>query len=98
MREGVFVADLQTWNPPSLHIRMVAVRDVHVLPPTQLSFVAMIEHLHPVQIVKIPEGRPVLSIDLERVQGFVPARVSCRFERRERSVLESTQKRARVVD
>src|SRR5262245_11146680 len=30
--KGVFVADLQTGHPPVLHIRMLAIRDMHRLP------------------------------------------------------------------
>ena len=32
VNEGVFVADLQSRNPPVLHVRMVAVGDVNALP------------------------------------------------------------------
>ncbi len=40
----------------------------------------------------------MLAVDFERVERLVPARVARRLERRERSVLEPAQERARVVD
>ena len=98
MDERVLVADLQARHPPVLHVGMIAVGDVHAAPAAHAAFVAVIEVLDAMQIVQIPERRRVLAVDLERVERLVPARVARRFERRERSVLEAAQERARVVD
>src|SRR5689334_10676870 len=98
MCEGVLVADLQSGHPPALHIWMIAVGDVHVPPAAELSFIAMVEHLQAVQVVQIPECRRMFSVDLERVERLVSARVSRRFERGQRSVFETAEKRARIVD
>src|ERR1019366_3956044 len=45
--EGVLVANLQSRDPPVLHVRMVAIGDVNALPAAQLSLIAMIEELQP---------------------------------------------------
>ena len=58
----------------------------------------MIEKLNAMQVVQIPHRGRVLAIDFERVERLVSARVTSRFERRQRSVLEAAQKRARIVD
>ena len=42
--------------------------------------------------------RGVLAVDLERVERLVAARVTRRFERRERTVAEAREERAGVVD
>ena len=96
--EGVLVADLQPGHPPVLHVGMIAVGDVHAAPAAHPPFVAVIEVLDAMQIVQVPERRRVLAVDLERVERLVPARVARRLERRERTVLEPAEKRARVVD
>ena len=77
---------------------MIAIGNVDAAPAAQPPLVAVIEPLQPVQIVQIPGGRGMLTIDLERVQRLVPARVPRRLERRQRSVLEPGQKRTRIVD
>src|SRR5262249_59170221 len=94
----MLVPDLQTRYPPMLHIRMLAIGDMHASPATQLPFIAMIEILQAVQIMEIPHGRSVLAIDFQRVQGFVASCITCGFESRHRSVFETAQKGTRVID
>src|SRR5262245_33390982 len=79
VREGVLVANLQAWNPPVLHVRLVAVGDVDVAPAADAPFVLVIEVLETVQVVEIPERRRVLAVDLECVERLVAARVAGRF-------------------
>ena len=98
MDECVLVPNLQAGHPPVLHVGMIAVGDMHAAPAPQRPLVAVIEPLHPVQIVQIPARRRVLAVDLERVEGLVAARVASRLEQRERPVLEAPEKRARIVD
>ena len=80
------------------HVGVVAVGDVDAAPAAQAAFVAMIEKFDAVQIVQIPHGRRVLTVDLERVEGFVAARVARRFKRRQRAVAEAAEKCAGIVD
>src|SRR5580658_10460317 len=47
VNEGVLVADLESWHPPVLHVRMVAVRNVNVLPSAQLTLIAVVEVFQP---------------------------------------------------
>ena len=98
MRERVLVADLQAGHPPVLHVRLIAVGHVDVAPSAHAPLVLVIEVLDSMQIVKIPGRGGMLAVDLERVERLVPARIPCRLERRERSVLEARQKCARIVD
>src|SRR5215469_6080653 len=41
VNEGVFVADLQSRNPPVFHVWMVSVGDVNTLPPAQVALIAV---------------------------------------------------------
>ncbi len=81
-----------------LHVGLVPVCHVHVAPPADPALVLVIEVLDAVQVVKVPECRGVLAIDLERVERLVPARVARRLEGRGRAVLEAAEKCARVID
>src|SRR5215470_5149802 len=94
----MLVSDLQTGYPPMLHVWMLSIADMHASPPAQLAFIAMVEILKTVQIMQIPQGRRVLAVDLERVQGFVTSCITCRFESRQRSVFEAAQEGTRVID
>ena len=94
----MLVADLQSGHPPALHIRMVPVRHMNASPAPQPPFVAVIEELNPVQIMKVPRRGRVLAVDFQRVQRLVTPRITRRFKRGERSVLEPAQKRAGIID
>ena len=52
MDERVLVADLQAGHPPVLHVRVIAVGDVHAAPSAEAPLVAVIEPLQAVQIVE----------------------------------------------
>src|SRR4051812_6510809 len=65
MDERVLVANLQTGDPPMLHIRMIAVGDVHAPPAAQRTRVAVVEPLEPMEIVQIPTRRSLLTVDFE---------------------------------
>src|SRR5258708_28005539 len=58
--ETVFVTDLQTGNPPFVHIRMVAVGDVDGAPAADAAFIAVLKELESVEIVEVPENRGLL--------------------------------------
>ena len=80
VNERVLVADLKAGHPPTLHVRLVAVGDVHAPPASDLPLVLVIEPLQPMQVVKVPARRRVLTVDLQRVERLVPARVARGFE------------------
>ena len=61
--ERVFVAYLESRNPPILHVGMVSVGEVNALPSAQAPLIAVVEVIEPVQIVKIPRGRGALTVD-----------------------------------
>ena len=98
VNEGVLVADLQTRHPPVFHVGMIAIRDVHAAPAARLPFIAVIEILNAMQVVQVPKGRRVLAVDFERIESLVPARIACRFKRRERAIFKAAQKRAGIVN
>ena len=98
MDERVLVSDLQSGHPPVLHVRVIAVADVHAPPAAQLAFVAMVEPLQAMEVVQVPARRGVLAVDLQRVERLVTARIARRFEERERAVLEPAEECTRVVD
>jgi len=54
MNESVFVADLQSGNPPVLHVGVIPIGNVYRAPTTKSAFVAMVEILQSMKIVKIP--------------------------------------------
>src|SRR3989442_10450816 len=99
MNEAVFVADLQAWHPPLVHVRMVAtvVGDVNRAPAAQLALVLVIEVLQAVQGVQIPRNARVLAVDLKRVKRLVSARVTPALERGERAVAEPREGGARLA-
>jgi len=98
MHEGVFVADLRAGHPPIFLVGMFAVGDVDDAPSAGEPAVFVIEKLQAMKVVQVPEDRPVLAVDFECVEGFVAARVTSRFEGRERAVVEMREESARVVD
>src|SRR5207245_2562322 len=65
--ERVLISDLQAGHPPMLHIRMVPVRNVHASPAARLAFIAMIEVLYSMQVMKIPHSGRMLAVDFERI-------------------------------
>src|SRR2546421_1084021 len=77
---------------------MVAIANVDGPPAAQHAFIAMIEVLEPVQIVKVPKNGGIFAVDLEGIEGLMSARVTGRFERRQRAVPEARQESAGVVD
>src|SRR5215470_10217202 len=77
---------------------MVSIRNVDAAPSTQLTFIAMVEVLNAMQVMKVPHCGRVLAIDFQRVECLVPAGVSGRLKGRKRSVCEAAQKGAGVVD
>src|SRR5204862_2010117 len=98
VHESLGVTDLQAGHPPVLHVRMIAIGNMHGTPAARLSLIAMIEILEPVQIVQVPENARVLAIDLESVKRLVPARVASGLERGERAVAEPGKEQTRGVE
>src|SRR5262245_51941397 len=98
MNEGVFVSDLQSGHPPALHIWMISICHMDASPATDQPLIAVIEVLDAMEIVQVPKCGSMLSVDFERVERLVAARVSCRFKRRERSIAEPAEKCAGIVD
>src|SRR5262245_16165978 len=98
MNEGVFISDLQPGHPPALHVGMIAIGYVDAPPAARLSLIPVIEILDAMQIVKVPEGGSMLAVDFKRVERLVTARITRRFKRRERSVLEPAKESARIVN
>src|SRR5262245_26841078 len=98
MNEGMLVSDLQSRDPPALHIWMISICHMDASPATHQPLIAVIEVLDAMEIVEVPKCRSMLSIYFERVERFVAARVSCRFKRRERSIAEPAEKCAGIVD
>src|SRR5580704_6485389 len=86
VNEGVLVSDLQSRHPPVLHVWVTAVRDVNVLPATQLTFIAIVEVLQPVQVMKIPRSRGPFAVYLQREERLVASRVTRRFEESHRAI------------
>ncbi len=58
----------------------------------------MIEVIKPVQVVQIPLQRGLLAVDLECVQGLVPASVPGGFKQPQRAVVEPAKEGTSVVD
>ena len=67
MYEGVLVADAQAGNPPLVHVRHVAVGDVHVAPAASGRLVTVVKILEAVEVVQIPANGGVGSVDFKRV-------------------------------
>ena len=51
MHEGVLVADAEAGDPPLVHVRHVAIGDVHAAPAARGGVVAVVEKLQPVEVV-----------------------------------------------
>ena len=98
VNKRVLVSNLQSGNPPVLHIWVVAIRDVDALPPTQVALVAIVEVLQAMQIVQVPRGRRLFTVNLQSEQRLVPSRIAGCFKQRSRAIGKSTKKRACVVD
>src|ERR1043166_2566843 len=98
MNESVFITDLQTRYPPVLHVRMFAIGDVDRAPAAQPAFIAIIEVLQAVEIVQIPENGSAFAVNLKSVEGFVATRITGEFESCERTVVQTGQERAGVID
>src|SRR5260370_29155289 len=49
-------------------------------------------------VFQVPRQGPVLAVNLEGVESFMAASVTSRFERCERTILEATEERTRVID
>src|ERR1039457_3606646 len=98
MNESMFVADLQSGNPPVLHVGVVAIGDVYASPAAQTALVPVIEVLQTVQIVEVPDDGCVLAVDFQGVQGLVPAGVTRGLEGGEGAVAEAGKEETGVVD
>ncbi len=98
MREGVFIADLQTWYPPVAHVGLIAIGYVDTAPTANNRLIGVIEVLQAVKIVQVPLEACVFAVDLKRVEGLVAARVTCRFKQPERTVGEVAKERTGVID
>ena len=77
---------------------MVAVGAVNAAPTATIAGHSVIEVRKPIEIVQVPRQRLVLAVDLEGVERLVAARVTGRLKHRHRTILETREKRARVVD
>ena len=79
--EAVLVADAAARNPPTVHVRLVAVGDVDGAPAAHDGLVAVVKIFEAVQVVQIPADRRVLAVDLKGIEGFVAAGVARRFKK-----------------
>ena len=77
----MLVSDLQARNPPPVHVRVLAICYVDAAPSANAAFIAVIEVLQTVQVVKIPDDGSVLAVNLQRIERLVPPSVPRRFER-----------------
>src|SRR5206468_12526659 len=91
MDETVLVANLQARYPPLAHIGMVAIGNVNRPPAAYVSFIAMVEIGQAVQVAQVPLTRGLLTVDLERVEGFVTASITGRLKRGQRAVFEARE-------
>ena len=71
MDQGVFIAYLQPWNPPAIHIRHITVGAMDRTPASDHRVIPVIKVLQAVQIVQVPLNGSMLSVDLEGVQRLV---------------------------
>ena len=98
MHKGVLVADAQAGHPPLVHVRHVAVGDMHAAPSARGGLVAVIEELQAVEVMQIPADGGVGAVDLQRVQGLVAAGVTGGLKQAERSIVEVTMEDTGVID
>src|SRR4051812_48458699 len=98
MDKGMFIPDLQPWDPPLLHVRMFAIGHVNAPPPAQTPLVLIVEELQPVQVMQIPANRTELAVDFKCVESFMSPRISSSLKCREGTVSEACQERARILN
>ncbi len=72
MNEAMFVADLESWNPPMAHVGMFSIGHMNGSPATQATFVAMIKVGETMQIEQVPLDGRLLTIDLKSIKGLMP--------------------------
>ena len=80
MYEGMLVADAEAGDPPLVHVRHIAVGDVHAAPTARVGVVAMVKKFESVEVVQIPTDGGVCAVDFKRVKRLVAARVSGGFK------------------
>lgn len=80
MDEGVLVADAEAGDPPLVHVRHIAVGDVHAAPTARVGVVAMVKKFESVEVVQIPTDGGICAVDFKRVKRLVAARVSGGFK------------------
>src|SRR5262249_14335735 len=66
MDEAVFVADLQTGDPPVARVGMIAVSDMDRAPAAHAAFVLVIEVLQAMEIVQVPFDRGFFAVNFKR--------------------------------
>ncbi len=73
MHESMFVANLQTRDPPVFHVRMLAAMIGHVdrTPAAQFALILVVEIFQAMQVVQIPLDRGLFTVDFERVESLV---------------------------
>src|SRR5690606_10299809 len=98
MYKTMFIPDTCAWNPPSVHIRLIAVRDEHRPPAANHRFVVMVKKLKPVHVVQIPPNRRVFAVNLEREKGFVASGIPCGLKKSKRAIAEMTMKKTGIIN
>src|ERR1700722_776849 len=97
VNERMFVPNLEAWNPPVLHVWMIAIGNVNALPAAQLALIAIVKVIEPVQVMEIPRSGRALAVDFQREEGFVPAGVPCSFKQGEGTIFKPAKKCACIV-
>ena len=84
--ETMLVSNVQSGNPPFVHIRMLSsVSDMDGSPPPSLRiFFVIFEVIEAMQIVQIPEKGTVRTIDFEGVECLVSTSVTGGLENGQR--------------
>ena len=76
VNEGMFVTDLESRDPPFVHIGHIAIGAVDLVPATDNGVVTVIEVFESVKVMEVPLNGGFFSVDFEGVEGFVSAGVS----------------------
>jgi hypothetical protein len=80
MYERVFVSDAESGDPPFVHVRLFAIRDMDRSPSPQIRFIAIIEVFQSVKVMQIPADGCVCPVDLEGVQRLMSTGIAGGFE------------------
>ena len=76
MHKAVLIANSQTRNPPTVHVRMITIGNMDRTPATQRPLVLIVKPLQTVQVVQIPCDAAVFAIDFKSIEGLVATSVT----------------------